>query len=152
MTAGVTSLVQCSVDVEDLSDESKKVDHIHHRVKYLHHGLRSMKNSIRDHLMQSKLLTTTTRQEIKMGFIAYDHDDDKFKESLFKSNIEMSLLKHIRLMDKRDQETKPDPESEMAVHNRIMVKKKPMDMKKKTVGWQSKFSSVKFASHTKVVY
>lgn len=140
--------MQCSVDVEDLSDEAKKIDYIHHRVKYLHFGLRSMKCALKQKTTDATFFSTTARQEIKMGFIAHENDDEMFSDSFFKSNVEMSLQKHIRQMRKRGEAQ--EDSSRMVLQNGIMMKKKSLanaDQKRKAVGWHSKFQS-----HTKVLF
>jgi len=145
-SALLRSMHQCSVDVDDLSDESKKIDYIHHRIKYMHNGLRSMKCSFKKLMLESPMVTLTTKQEIKMGFIGYELDDEKFDDSIFKANTELSLQQHLRGMEKRGQGSDSDLPADPKLPRGAMKRMSMKDMKAKSRGWQSKF-----ASHTLVM-
>jgi len=87
-------------------------------------------------MTENMAVTLTTRQEIKMGFIGSEADDDKFDHSLFRSTTEMTLAKHIRGMERRGQGSTAN-----LFKNQKLGKRVSVDRKAKSQGWTSKFAS-----------
>ena len=87
---------QCSVDIEDLSSDVKKMDFIHTKVKYLQLGMRSIKYSVKQRALEDQNSKLETRQAIKMGLIGYDPDDEIFAENFFKANTQKDIRTDAR--------------------------------------------------------